>query len=408
MRLLALLAYFAAVFVTPARSADRFLFIVDTSSSMKPLDNVVRETTFDFIYSGLHGHMTNGDTYGIWLVNNENDTSFAMETWRPKYNVELGARASVHVKEHGFKGKARLDVAIAEAVRILKRVHDLTIVLLSNGETPIAGTPFDEEINARYRELAPVMKKAKLTLNTVLVAQDGAIVAWTVNTPESLIEVPYVAPKPPKPEIAAAKTNTVLAPSNLLDSAATTPVEPPKPRIASNPIIITKETVAQEKRSYQAMTTTGTTNEPPPLATNSTVAQVPTAETNAVPLPMTNIVESRPAVAATNPPVLQSNAIVTAAATNRAETNAVAATTKIESTNVALVAKTASTLPLKVSAPQPARASISIHPALWVAMGAGAASLGVLTTVLIFRSRRREPSLISQAMVRQRIGSIIS
>ena len=195
MRWLAFLTCFAAVFAAgagepSARSANRFLFILDTSSAMKPLELTVRETVFDFIYSGVHGRMTNGDTYGIWLASNENDTSFAMETWRPKYNVELGARATVHVKEHGYKGKARLDLALTDALRVVKRIQDLTIVIVSNGETPLAGTPFDEEINARFRELAPLLKTEKKTLNTVLVAQDGAVVAWAVNSPTELLNLP--------------------------------------------------------------------------------------------------------------------------------------------------------------------------------------------------------------------------
>jgi len=40
------------------------------------------------------------------------------------------------------------------------------------------------------------MKRAKVTLNTALVAQDGEFVAWGVNSPDFLIDVPYVAPKP--------------------------------------------------------------------------------------------------------------------------------------------------------------------------------------------------------------------
>ena len=63
----------------PAWSAQtsagkRFLFIVDTSAAMKPLDKPVRETLFDLIYSGVRGNMTNGDTYGVWLVGEQNDT----------------------------------------------------------------------------------------------------------------------------------------------------------------------------------------------------------------------------------------------------------------------------------------------------------------------------------------------
>lgn len=379
---------------------------------MRPFDKALRETVFDFVYSGVRGQMTNGDTYGIWLVNDQTDTSFSMESWGQRFSVELGAKATAHVKKHGYNGRARLDVAFAEALRIAKRVGDLTIVLVSNGETPIAGTSFDSAVNDGFRQLVPEMKRAKATLNTVFVARDGEVVAWAANTSDFLVAVPYVPPrpKPVTPEVAAVKTN-VPAPtqSNAVAKvvAAAPPVEPIMRRASPKPIIITKETVAEDKRTYQSLSMTGAANEPAPatIVTNSVALESSVTATNIEKVAVTNATESQPVAAATNaispPPVVASKAV----ATNRPATNAAVALTKIQSTEPAATVEAPAAAGANVSAPEPARTTRRIHPALWAGMGAGAALLCVLAIVLAVRSRRQEPSLISQTMGLGRIES---
>src|SRR5215213_418386 len=216
MLVLAFLLCFQTAFAAGApqvTSSNRFLFIIDGSASMKPFDKVARDTLFDLIYSGVRGRMTNGDTYGVWIAGEQNETSFPMEVWKSKFAVETAAKAAVYVKERGFKGRSRLDIALTDAVRVVKNVEDLTIILISNGETLIAGTPFDTEINQTFRDLAPSMKKAKVTLNTTLVAQDGDFVAWAANAPEFVIEVPYVVAKPKKPKAEPIVATPALAPA---------------------------------------------------------------------------------------------------------------------------------------------------------------------------------------------------
>ena len=366
----------------PAWSAQppagkRFLFLVDTSAGMKPLDMALRQTLFDLIYSGARGSMTNGDTYGVWLVGDQTDTSFPMETWRAKFAVEMGAKAVSHLKDHGFKGHANFTPALADVNRIVKNVEDLTVILVSNGETPLAGTPFDEAINARAGELAPEMKLKKATVNTALVAQEGKFVAWALNSPQFLVEVPQVAPRsrpvkptPPPAEapVAAAKPAGVVAP----------------PRVAANPIIITKESVAEERRSYvsSATTTNKSADAPAVIVATNIVSTVPAVASNAVVNVVTNQTNpvAQAAPVAPNPAV----AALVLAPTNESKfTNAVAATVVTPPTAAA-----------------PARGLSFIF--LCAGAGAGGAFLIVLC-VLFFSRGRREPSLISQAIARERL-----
>ena len=380
-----------ALFAQAATSSNRFLFIIDTSAAMKPIEMPLRETVFDLIYSGARGRMTNGDTYGLWFVSEQNDTSFHMESWKQKYTVELGAKAVAALKEHGLKGKARLDVALADALRIIKNVGDLTVILVSNGETPIAGTPSDEDINARFRELAPEMKRAKATLNTAMVAQDGEFVAWAVNSPDFLIEVPIVLPKPKplKVDLVVAKTNApVTTLSNTITAAAIAPAVP-KRRVAAAPIIITKESVAQERRSYTSSTPNVTelapavteTNLPAPalVSTTKSAAVSPTNAVKTVAVPPTMVLPA----ANTSSPVV------------------IAAVAKAEPTNVAAAI---------IPAPEPASSTSDVpktstlnHAWLWLITGASVALAGMFGVMLLWRGRRAEPSLISQSLVCERL-----
>jgi len=410
-----LLACFVVVFsgaAQPSTSSNRFLFIVDTSLAMRPFADAVRETMFDLIYSGVRTHMTNGDTYGVWLVADQNDTSFPMETWKSRHAVEGGARVTMHLKERAYKGRARFDVALADATRVVKNIGDLTVVLVSNGETPIAGTPFDAEINAQFRELAPKMKRAKATLNTALVARDGAFVAWAVNSPEYLIEVPSVAPKPKPAKVElVVKTNAPApaAPAIAKATPATVPVaaDSPvfvKPRATGTPIVITRETVAQEKREFQSMTAAAISNEPPvPPATNTVAVAAPAKMTMAA--------------APTNSPTATTSNVITTSARSQPvlapQTNPPVAVepppAEILVTNAVVAAAPSSPVaPTKGSArpfPPPAapREGTGLRPMMWIGFGAGATFLLILAGFLFGRSRRHEPSLISQALVQQRL-----
>jgi hypothetical protein len=389
-------------------SSNRFLFIIDGSATMKPFDKVARDTLFDLIYSGVRGRMTNGDTYGVWIAGEQNDTSFPMEVWKSKHAVETAAKAALYVKERGFKGRSRLDVALTDAVRVVKNVEDLTIILISNGETPITGTPFDTEINQKFRDLAPSMKKAKVTVNTTLVAQDGEFVAWAANAPEFVIEVPYVVAKPKKPKAEPIVAAEAPAPAPIKSAPEVKPanVKPTnvvvqKPR-ASSPIVITKETVARDRRSFQAMTDAAYSNDVPELvATNET-----TAPTVTNPSLMVATITSAP-IATTTSVMGQANQAEKTIVVPQTNPATVATVTKPEATNAAAVAASKvepPSKPLAASATNEAPAGASFHPMLWAAFGAGLALAGVLAVYFVVRSRRVEPSLISEALAQERFS----
>lgn len=394
----ALLGGTASLRAEPARPPNRFLFLIDTSAGMKPYESSVREAMFDFIYSGLRGQMTNNDTYGLWLINEQNDTSFQMETWRQKFTVEMAAKAAAHIKNHGFKGRLNLNQAQVDLGNVIKNVDDLTIILITNGETPISGTPFDDAINIRFRELATGRKKARAAIFTTFAARDGVLLTWSPSSPEGEIRFPVVPPrpKPAKVEVAV-ETNAPAA-------VAVVPVaEPGKPKAITPSIIITKESVAQEKKSYQSMTTI-VTNEPV-AATNAMLAQIPPSATNAVSAVAT--VESKPVATVASPatppvtPVVAVKTAPHAPATPTLSATMKSEPSRAEPTPFASAVAPSVAPPVNTATPPAAALAGAV---LWAIIGAGGALLCVLVVFLACRSRRPAPSLISQSLVREQAG----
>jgi hypothetical protein len=261
------------------------------------------------------------------------------------------------------------------------------------------------------------MKRAKLTVNTTLIAQDGALVAWAVNSPEFLIEVPWVEPSSKKAvgaPVAAASTNAPAPVTNTLAqsvpaSALNTNAAPPKPRQNIAPIIITKATVAKEKREYTAMTTTFT-NEAAAFASETNdelaVSNLIDGAAALIPIDVPVVTTATNALSASKPPQIAVAAPFSkpssAALTNGAGTVQSSKSKISDSTTPAPVA-----VPPVVSAVRisdvPTQSTYEFHPVLWIGIGAAAALVCVFAGVLILRCRRQDPSLISQAIAQQRI-----
>jgi hypothetical protein len=383
----------------PLPGTNRFLFIVDTSASAKKAEEPLSEAVFDLVYSGARGAITNGDTFGVWLAGGQNDTSLGVETWKQKFAVETAARLSLRIKEHGFKGSSALDAAIADAKRVAETVQDVTFIISSTGETPLRGTPFDDEINARVQEILPEMRRVKSVFTTVLVARDGKFVAWAVNSPEFLINMPVLPPRAPGKEnkeqpiakAAVAKTNT-----------------PAKPKFAANPIIITRETVDREKQAMRAMASTETSATPTaaPAAATNIPAKPATVESNsavaakATPVPAastTSVVSSVAASIASNvlavakPDVSISNKSVERAIVETSETEP-EFSEKDEATSVSKTNLQPVTSPSSWS-----------QKFIWVLAGCGMMAILFLVCFGVMRrARAYEPSLITQAAALER------
>ena len=212
---------------------NRYLFIVDTCSSMKRLATPLRSALFELIENGLEGRMKGGDTYGVWTCSDQVVTDFPMQVWNEKERLILAYRASEFIKKQRLAKPGRLDPAVSGLLTIVNSVKDVTALILTDGEDPVKGTPYDLEINAAVKNVAAAMHRDKKPVVVALVAQGGQIVQWGVNSPESLLLLPKPI-VPPQPILAKASdlsTNALLQ-TNLV---------PPAP---SQPVIVTQAVAA--------------------------------------------------------------------------------------------------------------------------------------------------------------------
>ena len=209
----------------PAPDGQRFLFAVDISSAMRGTEAANRQALFDLIFTGFDGQMRTGDSFGFWLFNQELHQEFPMQVWEESKPIEAASNAAKFLREQKYSGKSRADVLMPRLLKLVKNVRDVTVVILSDGEATIEGTPFDAKISAVYERRKSERNKEQKPFVTVLIARGGMIVTGAVVIAGEYVELPAR----PAPALAGGgATNSVSSTGNALPiAAAPNPVIPP-------------------------------------------------------------------------------------------------------------------------------------------------------------------------------------
>lgn len=223
---------------SPELIGNRYLFIVENSSAMEKRDESLRQTMFEFINTGMRGRMQAGDTFGVWTFNSQPETRFPMQIWTPSSRLDLATRVNIFLKEQGYRKRSNIERVWRDLEAIIASVDDLTVVLVTDGNDRISGTPFDKEINGKYRQLNADPTTQKEAFVTAFMLKEGQFVAYSVNRPSENLGLP------PAPERAKPRSTPMVRHSDAtLPATAPTP-PPPVRRVPS--IIVTKDTVARE------------------------------------------------------------------------------------------------------------------------------------------------------------------
>ena len=82
-----------------AARGNRYLFVVDTTSSMTRLGTPLQKMLSDLIAGGLEGWMRTGDTYGLWMVSDRLLTDYPMQVWDESRKEIQAANAVEHLKK---------------------------------------------------------------------------------------------------------------------------------------------------------------------------------------------------------------------------------------------------------------------------------------------------------------------
>lgn len=281
----------------PARSANRFLFIVDISSSMQKNRDNELDVVDEILRSNANGQLHQGDSIGVWTFNTEVFTgNMPLQVWLPEQRREIALRTEEFIREQNYRKASRFDTALSDMYEVIKNSDIITVVIISNGDGKMKGSPFDDEINALYRENVKEMKRNRMPVITVLQAKGGKILKYTVNAmpwPVIIPELPIVL-----------KTETVPPPAPVAVPQAAAIPAPPKPAPivpapAPQPAPVTASAPAPPPTNLPPIVTTYPTpapvvatpavqpESPPPVAQVSTVPPNANPPTPGMPVPQT-------------------------------------------------------------------------------------------------------------------------
>lgn len=313
-----------------AQSANRWLFVFNTSAAMRSRTQNVEAVAADLLSTGMHGEMRPGDTIGIWTYDSELRSDEApLETWNPGSARTIFGHTLDFINRHRYSGPAAFDDVLANMLRVTKMSDTITIILVSDGSDPVKGTPFDASIDAFYKKNYKAQKDSDMPVVTVFRGEGGKMTAFTDNLAPWPVNIPAVPPPKvvtataPKSQPAAApakpapvvpslvmigkKSETVLhpladysdespAPSATEQKSAQTPPPPPAPKPASeerskvemdasaNPA---PPAVPEHSNAPVAAVETPKAAEPTPAATQAAPADKPAA--NPIPPAQSNV-----------------------------------------------------------------------------------------------------------------------
>jgi hypothetical protein len=284
-----LLAWFALVPQTPAQSnqppatnlvsANRFLFIVETSAAIKPVAPHVLKAVGDLINTGANGQMRDGDTIGLWTFNQQVYSSLPVQTWAQSIRSQVADRTAAFMRRQPLEKSGQFDKVLPNLFGIIDASDFITVIIVSTGEGKMKGTPFDAEINTLYRQAIKSMKGQRMPVVTVLQAKGGKLLRnytvnalpWPVIIPEVPIllrPVPVVAAQPTPKATPAAPAIVAPPPNLIVTGTAANPVSqpvasPPAPKtIIPQPVVqpqTTPPVVAEQTTTPPSVTS------PPPV-----------------------------------------------------------------------------------------------------------------------------------------------
>ena len=238
----------------------RFLFYVESSKGMARLSSGAAATVANLVASGVSGLMRPGDSYAVWHFNQEPfQFDYPNQVWHPDQASARAAEARTYLENLRFNKPVRADLALREMFIAMTVADPLTVLLISNGESPMVGTPFDVEINKVYLRRGEELRQARLPFVTTLRCANRQIEHVAVTAGREEIVLPESAPKvasaavvakssaaSPAKVSALALTAPPLAPYGrpAVSSAAASALPKPGTTQTTTPLIVVRERIA--------------------------------------------------------------------------------------------------------------------------------------------------------------------
>lgn len=240
----------------PRNFSSRYLILVDTSSAMRRRAPAVEVAIGNLLRSSMAAQLQRGDTVGVWTFNEALTAGrFPLQLWTPERSSIVTSNVVAFLKAQRYEKQSRFEVVVPMLDRIVRDSHRLTIILVSDGDEKISGTPFDAWLARSFAEKFKAQEKARMPFITVLRSVRGQFKNAAVSLAPWPVEFPDFPPEPV-----------------IVETPKPKPVEkPPEPKPVVPPLIVI-----------------GRKPEPPPItnapaATNETVVVPAPPETNAPP-----------------------------------------------------------------------------------------------------------------------------
>ena len=204
----------------------RFLFFVESSKGMARISSGTAATVAGLVESGVSGLMRPGDSFALWHFNEEPfQFDFPNRVWQPDQAAQRATEARVYIQNQRFTKPVRADLALREMFIAMRATDPLTVVLISNGESPMVGTPFDVEINKVYLRRGEELRKARLPFVTTLRCVNRQIENAAVTAGREEIVLPELVSK--AASVAAAGNSAAAASGRIVPAGVV--VTPPAP-----------------------------------------------------------------------------------------------------------------------------------------------------------------------------------
>jgi hypothetical protein len=389
-----------AFILLQARGAEpaipgRWLLVIDTSSTMKKLQPATEAALQRFFSTGADGQLQAGDSVAVWLVNQKIDGQFPTFSAGPTNTGVMASNLAWFLHRQRYAGASQLAVLQSPLNRVVAGSRRLTVLIFTDGQSDVVGTPYDDGINQTFREVQVDRRKTLQPLVVAIRSDSGKYIGCSFGFPPADINFPPfpALPTPPPPVV----ITPVKVPQPVLPPPA------PSLEIVGNKVI-TSSSRGSDTHSTVAAPSLATN--PPPVV--ATMTNLPPPAPLPAPVAPAAKMEATPAPAPTSEP--KKGVAVSAAAVPvppLAPTNPSPA-----------VAVAPSVLPAAAPSNPPAAAVAKSSPTIAVTNGVVAAleppggltrvyryaGLGALATSIAFaaiwlvRSRRPEPSLISRSM----------
>ena len=255
----------------PSLPPGRFLFMVDTSLSMRGRADGMLRAVETLLASDLDGRLRPGDTIGLWTFNQEVHAGrFPLQTWTPATRSATSANLLAFLRQQRYERKTDLDQALRKALPLVRASQAITFLVFTDGGQSVRGTPFDDAINAAFRETRRAQARARMPFVVVLRAERGQIVSHVVGLPPWPIELPPL----PGELRALASSQSPRRPDPKETTAAA--VAPPPPAAPVKPVPV--------KSAEPSKPEPLTAKPPQPVMTSPAVAEKP-PEARSVELP---------------------------------------------------------------------------------------------------------------------------